>query len=86
MQSEIWLREDVLNALRAVAEAGMASALATWEADSPFGQGYKRGFVVALRAMGAAFGLQTPLAPLLRLGESPDEQEVNRWNGSSASG
>ncbi|MGC8837912.1 MAG: hypothetical protein ACP5UM_05795 [Anaerolineae bacterium] len=85
MQSEIWLREDVLNALRAVAEAGMASALATSAPDSPFGQGYRQGFLVALRAMGAAFGLQTSIAPLLRLGESPDEREVHRWNGSSAS-
>lgn len=85
MQSEIWLREDVLNALRAVAEAGMASALATSGADSPFAQGYRQGFLVALRAVGAAFGLQTPLAPLPWLGESPEEQEVNRWNGSSAS-
>lgn len=85
MQSEIWLREDVLNALRAVAEAGMASALALSQPDSPFGQGYRQGFLVALRAMGTAFGVQASIAPLLRLDASQDEQEVGPWNGSSAS-
>jgi hypothetical protein len=85
MQSEIWLREDVLNALRAVAEAGMASALAVSAPDSPFGQGYRQGFLVALTAVGAAFGLQASLAPFLRLGESPDGSEVNSWNASSVS-
>lgn len=85
MQSEIWLREDVLNALRAVAEAGMASALAMSAPDSPFGQGYRQGFLVALRAMGTAFGVQASIAPLLRLDTRQDEQEVGLWNGSSVS-
>ncbi len=85
MQSEIWLREDILNALRAVAEAGMASALAGSAPDSPFGQGYRQGFLVALRAMGAAFGLQSSVAPLLRLAEPKEGWEVVPWNGSNAS-
>lgn len=85
MQSEIWLREDVLNALRAVAEAGMASALAASAPDSPFEQGYRQGFLVALRAMGAAFGLQSSIAPLLRLDDLSEGQEVTPWNGSNAS-
>ena len=64
MQSEIWLREDILNALRAVAEAGLVSStiLSTDPASDyarGYQDGYQRGFATALRAVGAAFGLQT---------------------------
>lgn len=81
MQSEIWLREDVLNALRAVAEAGLASAMVVSQPDSSFGRGYQQGFVTALRAVGAAFGLQTHVGSLLRLAEAPQNQEESGWSG-----
>lgn len=81
MQSEIWLREDVLNALRAVAEAGLASATAASQPDTSFGRGYQQGFATALRAVGAAFGLQTHVGSLLRLADATQDQEGNGWSG-----
>ncbi|MGQ9584580.1 MAG: hypothetical protein ACUVXG_04205 [Anaerolineae bacterium] len=79
MQTEIWFRDDVVNALRAVAEAGAAAAMAL-HSENAYSQGYQQGFAAALRAVGVAFGLASSLEDSATFPQRPRKRwEVEAW-------
>jgi len=80
MQAEIWFRDDIVNALRAVGEAGAAASIAL-QGDSAYAQGCQHGFAAALRSVGIAFGLGTALEGRECPKGLPDRREVEAWRG-----